>query len=180
MNHNIINSIQGFQGKKTLKELSKDTSGPSTEYMTQSTLLATDFDSVKRDYANSFSHSENDVCSFDALIQSSDEILFIEFKNGEVKNANIRWKAYDSLLIFLDMCNYPVDLLRTHDSLIVVYNKTKNESSQVMSNKSIKRLAGEELIMFNLERFSGLFFKSVHTYNEEEFESYLSQTSFLQ
>lgn len=175
-----------YNNKKTLKDLSVDTSGSSGHaYMTESKLLAIDFDEVKRLYVNEMGHSEDDACSLDALYQNNDQLIFFEFKNGRVNNSNVRWKAYDSLMILGGILNITINQLRKTAILIIVYNEGVNPignsvikntdaaPSLISISKRIKGLAGEELIRFNLERFKDLYYKDVHTFTKSEFEEYL-------
>ena len=78
--------------KDTLKKLSKDEhDGKESNaiYMTQSELLAVDFDKVKRIYANTLGHSEDDAFSVDGLSHTENELVFIEFKNGKFQNSKV-------------------------------------------------------------------------------------------
>ncbi len=71
----------------TLKETSKDkNNNESEEFMTSSKLEAINFDGVKNTYTNKLGLSNESASSFDALAFINNNGLFIEFKNGNMKN----------------------------------------------------------------------------------------------
>ena len=60
-------------------------------------------------------------------------------------------------------------------SIHVPNNKEKTQDS-VSRNKIGDYIAGKankELILFDLERYMGLYFREVHTYTQEQFADYL-------
>ena len=64
--------------------LSKDDSENSQQYMTDSEIVAISFDEVKAEYAAEFvSQAPKSV---DAILLIDGKILFIEFKNGKIKD----------------------------------------------------------------------------------------------
>lgn len=173
--------------RKSLKELSSDTSDKNNiQYMTESQRQATDFDLVKRLYLNSLYHSEDDAQSVDALTQTEDTVIFIEFKNGAVHASDIKTKVRDSLLMYCDITKNTIANTRADSVLVLVYNLEKNPRpnqlkkgepptwrSQVAISRYFAKKGNRELIRFDLERFEGLCFREVHTYTKEEFEQYL-------
>ena len=84
------------------------------------------FDLVKRHYVNGFGLSEDAITSVDAIVPLEDRILFVEFKNGQVNNRNIKDKARDSLLVFLEIIGENIAFSRSNIDFIVVYNLEKN------------------------------------------------------
>jgi len=72
----------------TIKDVSYDNS--NHVYMTDSELPVYNFDTIKDWYASELAVDENklDVKSNDALYITSDSILFIEFKNGNIDKGN--------------------------------------------------------------------------------------------
>ena len=173
--------------KASLRATSKDDSDPSSiQYMTSSETDAVNFDLVKRHYTNEFGLSEDSITSVDAIIPLRDRILFIEFKNGKVNNRNIKDKARDSLLVFLDIIGKNTAFSRTNIDFIVVYNLEKNPLSKQVQNGQLQETpsrisiadhfmekAGSEFIRFDLERYKKLSFRNIHTYSKERFEKYL-------
>lgn len=177
--------------RSTLKETSKDDSGgANVEYMTGSDIQVLNFDTVKTAYTNSLGLSEGAACSVDALLfkeqNSTDEgssdksVFFIEFKNGKIESQikrNIANKVRDSLLIYNDIKKLSVEDMRKQAVFILVYNAAKNpDSSRSSIAQSVMGRANQELIRFNLDRFKGLYFKEVHTYTENQFQSFLQRT----
>lgn len=160
----------------TLKEISKDSSDMNNiQYMTDSQIEVIDFDMVKRNYANNLSLSEECAKSVDGIVFWNDELTFIEFKNGKMANekSNIKRKILDSLLIFCDIVGKNINFTREKVIFILVYNEQKN--SKYMIAKKISDKANKEFIKFGLEEFKKLYFKNVHTYTENEFNSYIKR-----
>ena len=108
----------------TLKECSKDHSDPGCiKFMTESQLEAINFDTVKTKYANDLVLSEECAASVDALLETDENIAFVEFKNGQVNNRNIKDKIRDSLLLFCDLTKQTISDTRKNLDFIVVYNE---------------------------------------------------------
>ena len=167
----------------TLKEVSLDTE--HGESMINDTVDVINFDRVKRKYTNQLGHSENDASSVDALAYNEDTLFFIEFKNGQVKNNDIKNKIKDSLLIFNDIVQKNISYTRKCAELIIVYNLKSNpmphqyekqnssDSALIGISKHVAKLAGKEFIRFNTERYQSLYFKAVHTYTVSEFKLFM-------
>lgn len=172
--------------RESLKETSKDDSDPSDiKYMTSSEKLVVNFDLVKRYYVNALGRSENTITSVDAIVPLENRILFVEFKNGEVNNRNVKDKLRDSLLVFLDIIEKNINFSRENIDLVVVYNlernpfprkKQKGELQETPSRVAIAdyvmEKAQEEFIRFDLERYKRIYFRDVHTYSKEQFDEY--------
>lgn len=174
-----------------LKELSIDDSDKDNiHYMTGSLKEAVDFDAVKTSYANDLGLSEECASSVDGIFKNSNNLVFVEFKNGNMKGEKrkVKDKIRDSLLIFGDITGVHITDTREWLEFVLVYNIEKNpmpnqvqrepvqESySRVEIAKHFSKKAKEEFIRFDLERFKTLYFKEVHTYSEEEFEEYLQR-----
>nr|WP_297283618.1 hypothetical protein [uncultured Agathobaculum sp.] len=173
--------------RKTLRETSKDDSNPNDiQYMTSSETEVVNFDLVKRHYVNKLNLSEEVATSVDAIALLEDGILFIEFKNGKVNNREIKDKARDSLLIFLEIIGENIAFSRSNVDFVVVYNLEKNPlprqvqkgklqetPSRVVIADRIMAKANKEFICFDLERYEKLYFRNIHTYSKERFEEYL-------
>ena len=89
-----------------LKEISKDDSDKENiDYMTDSLKEAVNFDAVKTEYTNGLNLSEENATSVDGIFEMSNHLIFIEFKNGNMKNQkrSVKDKIHDSLLIFCDI-----------------------------------------------------------------------------
>lgn len=168
--------------ESTLRELSKDTSGIEVVYMTKSLHSAINFDKVKTEYTNLLGLSEECASSVDALMYNGKDAIFIEFKNGNMKNERqkVKTKVRDSLLILCDIMKWDISYTRKNISFILVYNETKNSNVHNFRNvisDHIMQQANTEKIRFGLDGFQTLYFKEVHTYNEEEFEAYLERNA---
>ena len=173
----------------SLKEISKDDSGPNdVQYMTSSEKAVINFDLVKRHYVNQLGLSEDVATSVDAILPFANGILFVEFKNGKVDNRNIKDKARDSLLIFLEIIGENISFSRNNIDFVVVYNLEKNPlpnqlkkgqlqetPSRVFIADHFMEKAKKEFIRFDLKRYEKLYFKNVHTYPKERFEEYLQK-----
>lgn len=161
----------------SLKESSKDDSDKNNiQYMTMSTVDVVDFDAVKTQYTNALGLSEENAKSVDALMMAFSEVLFIEFKNGNMKSekAAVKNKVRDSLLLFCDITQKNIEYTRRNMKFILVYNGSKNCPSRSLIAKHISEKAKEPFISFGMEIFKGLYFKEVYTYTELEFDQYLN------
>lgn len=180
----------------TLKDASKDNHDGADSYMTESIISVVNFDKVKDAYISNIKVPEAPK-SVDALFLDASEgqSTFIEFKNGNVnrkKEFNVRLKAFDSLLILLDIIGKTVNYSRAHMQFILVYNENRNltainEKDDVQPSASrteiartlLEKKAKRKFIRFNLERFEKLYFKEVYTYTEQEFEvNFIAKHSF--
>lgn len=182
------NSQDIFENNKTtLKETSKDNSNKELSYMTNSQLEVVDFDGVKSEYIRGMRLIDT-PCSSDALYSGNDDnVYLIEFKNGIMDNKtvyNVQEKIYTSLLIYTDIVGEWISECRTKLNYILVYNEKKNTSkiegdgSKQEVQDTAKRRIGKyftqkakgNFIAFGLEKFEGIYFKNVYTYNEKEFQ----------
>ena len=176
-----------LDNRESLRETSKDDSDPNDiQYMTSSETEVVNFDLVKRRYVNGFGLSEDAITSVDAIVPLEDRVLFVEFKNGQVNNRNIKDKARDSLLVFLEIIGENIAFSRSNIDFIVVYNLEKNplprqvQKGQLQETPSRVSIAdhfmgkaGKEFIRFDLERYERLYYRNIHTYSKEKFEEYL-------
>ncbi len=191
---NKVSDIEVFKNNiSTLKETSRDDHNGTVSFMTQYLLEVVDFDKVKHNYLKGLKAKvSEEPKSNDALyIGDNDELVFIEFKNGNIDNKQkygVWQKIYDSLLLLLDILNVGCRYAREHLSYILVYNENRNPAatsqdaqdiketvqgspSRTMIEKYVFEQAKEDFIQFGLARFKNLYFKDVYTYNEKEFEN---------
>ena len=178
----------------TLKETSADKrDATSCAYMTQSDILAVDFDEVKKRYVESLGLSVVPM-SNDALFHHGKEkVVFVEFKNGHIgkkEQFNIRKKIYDSVLIYSDITKSGISSMREEVEYVLVYNEAINggDSDSLEKGadfiqdspsfdsfaKGVSVLARERYVGFGVRMFENYCFKRVYTYTEEEFEKYLT------
>lgn len=182
-----------FENKSNLKEISKDDSDKDNIcYMTESLKETVDFDRVKTKYVNGLKLSEECASSVDGLFDISDRLVFVEFKNGSMKNEKrkVKDKIRDSLLIFCDITEKSITETRDWMEFILVYNSNKNpmpdsvekehvqeSHSRVEIAKYFSGKAKREFVRFDLEKLKSLYFKEVHTFTEREFEDYINVNS---
>lgn len=175
----------------SLKEISKDDSNKlDILYMTESSLEVINFDGVKKKYINSLGLSEDNASSVDGILEVGGRVVFIEFKNGKMKNEKrkVKDKIRDSLLMFCDITDSQICDTREQVEFVLVYNKEKNpvhnhavpedmqeSHSRLEIAKYFSKKANKEFIRFDLEKFKKLYFKDVHTYSEEEFKDYIER-----
>jgi hypothetical protein len=151
--------------------------------MVFSNLNVVNFDNVKLKYIQNIPIPKIPL-SADAFFEKSEnEMYLIEFKNGRMKikdGFEVRLKMFDSLLLLTDILSKGVSFTRQCLSFILVYNEGKNEISENNEEMQISnsrteiinkthRLAKENYIRFNLERFKTLYFKNVFTLTVDEF-----------
>ena len=173
----------------TLKKTSLDDENMAEQYMTNAKTPVIHFDRVKKAYARGLEQKPEFLpCSSDALyIGNGGKISFIEFKNGKMNGKQrygVYQKIYDSLLIFCDITGKTVTFCRENAEFILVYNEMKNSEikeeketgelqeseSRVKIGKYFQKKGKKHFIRFGLERFERLYFRSVFTYTETEFE----------
>lgn len=179
----------------TLQETSIDKRTKSKiTYMTHSSRSAVNFDGVKEKYIESLGVHEVPKSNDALFINSNNELVFVEFKNGFMdrpKQFAVRKKIYDSIIILTDILDTGISNLRNNMEYILVYNEKVNadeedvlkkkksyiQNSEAFDSfaKSIGKLAEEEYICFGIKRFEKFCFKKVHTYTEKEFEEYIAK-----
>ncbi len=188
-----INSFPIFEDSKdTLKNTSYDLI--NKEYMVENEMEVIDFDKVKVKYGRDNNIHES-IKSVDAMLGTSSDLIFIEFKNGKITKdgkldskirKDIIEKFYDSILIFGDITNKTVTFTRKNGIFILVYNEDKLDSKtkgEITSSKAVKNFsdnsmknAKKEIILFGLEQIQKkMHFKNIHTYNKKEFEKFLNE-----
>ena len=143
----------------TFKETSLDSDSEVETYMSMSEHEVVNFDKVKKQYSEKLRVKE--PCSCDAYYQGI---------NGQ--------EYFVGLLMYCDIMNCTVSDCRKKLHFILVYNENKNgqakeDSAKIKIGKYFSKKGKKELIRFDLERYQDLYFKSVHTYTEDEFESFL-------
>ena len=168
----------------TLKTTSYD--DDNAEFMTELEVPVIDFDNVKEQYLRNIGCQDESLTSVDALLSKANYDVFIEFKNGSLSKKEARLGIYskiqDSLLMLCDITDSHISQLRQCLDFILVYNEVKNPSKHNMAkdyiNDHLTALGGKEFVRFGLERYAGVYFRNVHTYNVEEFEEYVLRFRF--
>lgn len=168
----------------TLKDASKDDC--NGEYMTESDLRTIKFDSVKVKYAKKyFPGKTHEYKSVDALLQTNDNVYFIEFKNGKLggeERAEVREKLSNTLLLFSDILETTFSKFRDHSIFILVYNSENVDGQKKSFNKIVQNVYERSELKnkrFNLKKLAPFLVNNVETYTKEEFEVFLSQQTFL-
>ena len=160
----------------TLKETSK--SEPvkgQVSYMTESQISAINFDQAVHAYARAY-HLRTIPASNDALLQQDDTYYFIEFKSGNLidkkKQAELKKKIYDSLLIFCDKLDATISFTRKHVSYVLVYEPDKNQKALVGIMNAVGALANRRADIFGLQgQFEGIYFKKVYALSRKVLEN---------
>ena len=135
---------------KTLKEISYDKT--NKQYMTDSNILAYDFDEVKNEYVKmKLANIKEKPKSNDALYFSKNgKWIFIEFKNKSIDdtiNFQINRKIHDSLFIMFDlMYNYSgnafkscISFTRENMDYILVYKTYDSNKPTRLTQKGLER-----------------------------------------
>jgi len=157
--------LRGFG--TTLEKASEDDC--NSDVMTLSQENVVDFDEFKNGFVKKISSSGITVdalpMSCDALYMaaSQNEFFMIEFKNGRIKELEIKIKILESLLMLSEEFSATIKSTRHHLNFILVYNEDT-------SKKQIKNYWDKRADMFGLEHFKNLYFKDVRAYTKEEFE----------
>ena len=167
--------------KSRLLETSKDKAKKET--MMDSEIEVINFDTIKDSYVQLFKIEK--INSNDALIIRDDEYLFIEFKNGKIRDIKdvfeIYSKIYDSLIILSNILEKTLIELKDRVSYILVFNKElehtrKFERAEEGFIKHLNKNSEIERIYFGLRKFEKYCFKKVYTYSVEEFKSKFLQS----
>lgn len=156
----------------TLKQTSYDDA--KKEYMTESEYPVIDFDAVKEAYLLNKGAKIEKLKSADALVNCAQKIVFIEFKNGSMKNEKkgVKEKMKDSMFILVDLLDSTIEYVRRNVAFVVVYNKEKNSrSSPSMDAFSdiVAKLGHDRICRFGFDNYRELYFRKVVTYNDEQF-----------
>lgn len=165
----------------TLHETSKDASNKDNiQYMTDSNVKVVDFDKVKECYHNLYAQDNQKdlISSADALAKTSESLVLIEFKNGNMQNSDqkrkVKEKLRDSLLLLSGIIDKSIAYSRVNVDFVLVYNEDKDKSRLSIS-KHISGNANEEFIRFDLKRFKHVYLREIHTYTKAEFNRYLGK-----
>lgn len=173
----------------TLKETSKDNN--HEVYMTESMRPVINFDKVKDEYVKELNLPKIPQ-SNDALFAEDEKgyIVFVEFRNGAVKEYEVRKKIYDSVLIYSDITSSSISSMRETVKYILVYNEGKAAKSKTEDMKDTfvepsesydtiakgtSKFAKQPYVKFGVNIFKNYCFKDVQTYTKEEFDDYLKQ-----
>lgn len=147
-----------------------------------------DFDDVKNAYCGNLQIKGDYPCSNDALFYSAQGVLvFVEFKNGEIKKFNLSRKIYDSILILTDIIQKGISYTRENVEYVLVCREKFLDKEEAQEREKIKNhisqkalSEGYELVSFGLERFKGYLLKDVHTYTPTQFEKYMEEHAIPQ
>lgn len=165
----------------TLKQTSYDDA--KKEYMTESEYPVIDFDAVKEAYLLNKGAKIEELKSADALVNCAQKIVFIEFKNGSMKNEKkgVKEKMKDSMFILVDLLDSTIEYVRSNVAFVVVYNKGKNpRSSPSMDIFSdiVSKLGHDRICRFGFDNYRKLYFNNIITYNYEQFNKDIMDRGF--
>lgn len=165
----------------TLKQTSYDDA--KNEYMTESKYPVIDFDAVKEAYLLNKGAKIEELKSADALVNCAQKIVFIEFKNGSMKNEKkgVKEKMKDSMFILVDLLDSTIEYVRSNVAFVVVYNKEKNpRSSPSMDIFSdiVSKLGHDRICRFGFDNYRKLYFNNIITYNYEQFNKDIMDRGF--
>lgn len=181
------------QNYTTLKKASiNNASSKKDSYMTECEFKVVDFDKVKESYIKGLKLQET-PSSNDCLLEFDNELYFIEFKDGNMKDEihKVRRKIFESLLIFSDITTTSISYTRKNVNYILVYNKIKSKEfiqkrrdkklgkTEVQESSSLKNFSNmlSELSNYNMDifelkkSFCPIYFKNVFTYDKEQFNN---------
>lgn len=158
----------------TFKVVSEDTKH-HVSMINDMTIPVYNFDGIKNKYIVQCSMHSEYPHSCDALYIDDKQIVFIEFKNGEIKSKDIILKLYDSLMILFDKGmglqwrrkDYEANISysRRNISFILVCRKEKMPSRNIHDHLARRADLG-------LGTWKGYLYRDVEVYTPEEFECY--------
>ncbi len=168
-----LGTFSEFNAKASLKEISLDRA--NRQYMTNSPMEAVDFDLVAAEYEKTWGLKLNRPSSADALYFDQNTQIFIEFKNGDIKNEikKVKKKIRDSILMFCDITDSNMRYTRENMDFILVYNEEKCPKSTIKQHFSQK--AQMDTIRFGFSIYQGSHFRRIYTLSQGEFLRYLQE-----
>lgn len=111
----------------TLKHCSKDDA--SSDYMTESRLLAVNFDRFSKYYCQVVKIAQQPKTN-DALYCTEDgKWYFVEFKNGSIKKDEIYRKIYDSLIMLIEAGMIP-DYQFSRENISYILDETNTYTKE--------------------------------------------------
>jgi len=164
---------------RTLKREFVDTT--NKEFLVDSNLKVINFDQFSKKYSSKF-HLPVQPKTNDALyIDQDGKWTFIEFKNGNMKPADIYRKLYDSLIMLNEFEFVSWEFSRKNITYILVYNEDEynsqyGEGLQVSASRTkiyngIRNRANQTRNLYDLKKLEGYLFESIYTYNQDEFKA---------
>jgi len=161
----------------TLKNTSLD--HDNNEYMCQSLKEVINFEDFVEEYYTFYGLKGKCDAPADALYINKDSIYYlIEFKNGVINSKtkrNIKDKMKSSILSLIGNIDGSMPFVRERVIFILVYNEKKNEDPLFDLKSNLAKKAGAPIYRFDLKKYKGIFFENVFTYNENEFNTFVSK-----
>lgn len=133
-------------------------------------------ESIKREKYQDFNFSKaKQYKSNDAIWDYNGISYFIEFKNmGNPGGGDLRAKIKDSMLVYLDIVDEKISIVKNNLGYILVYNP----GSFHKIHKNVKDFAKEKVDKCGLiSSFEDLYFKDVLIMSKEAFEELLNSKS---
>ena len=135
------------------------------------------FDRVKIDYLMGLSLDKKHAKSVDAIFYADESVVhFVEFKSGDFEPREITKKAYDSVLIYMDITGQTIDDIRKNGSFTLVISKDKYERLSWMDRKAMG-LANKgdiDFAIYGLGKMRGYIFKKVICKYAEEYDKWVA------
>ena len=120
----------------TLKRCSKDDA--SSDYMTESRLLAVNFDRFSKYYCQVVKIAQQPKTN-DALYCTEDgKWYFVEFKNGSIKKDEIYRKIYDSLIMLIEAGMIP-DYQFSRENISYILDETNTYTKEQFEQLFVKK-----------------------------------------
>lgn len=120
----------------TLKHCSKDDA--SSDYMTESRLLAVNFDRFSKYYCQVVKIAQQPKTN-DALYCTEDgKWYFVEFKNGSIKKDEIYRKIYDSLIMLIEAGMIP-DYQFSRENISYILDETNTYTKEQFEQLFVKK-----------------------------------------
>lgn len=120
----------------TLKRCSKDDA--SSDYMTESRLLAVNFDRFSKYYCQVVKIAQQPKTN-DALYCTEDgKWYFVEFKNGSIKKDEIYRRIYDSLIMLIEAGMIP-DYQFSRENISYILDETNTYTKEQFEQLFVKK-----------------------------------------
>ena len=120
----------------TLKHCSKDDA--SSDYMTESRLLAVNFDRFSKYYCQVVKMAQQPKTNVALYCTEDGKWYFVEFKNGSIKKDEIYRKIYDSLIMLIEAGMIP-DYQFSRENISYILDETNTYTKEQFEQLFVKK-----------------------------------------
>lgn len=156
------------ESKSTFAKISKDSAHKVS--MLNEAWPVVDFDSVTKKFGKEI--NQKGIHSADGYFKYQGREVFVEFKNGYPKLADVMYKVYDSAIVFSMIKNKSPNYLKERGEFVLVYNAQKLENSLKSKAKLVSGIssrASKPVSTFLDPKVRGFLYKDIYECTVDEF-----------